>query len=432
MTKAKSVAQNAAWIIGIKLAQSILSLAVSMLTARYLGPANYGLINYAISLAAFFTPLMQLGLNGILVYEIVNHPEREGETLGTAMLMNLLSGGLCVVGVIAVAAVTAMGEVETIIVCALYSITMLMEALHMIQYWFQARLMSKYTALAMLAAYVVASAYQIYLLVTGKSVYWFAISKALDIAIIDVLLIILYYCCGGQRLSVSGAVGRSMLKRSKYYILANMMVVIFAQTDRIMLKLMIDEAATGYYSAAVACAGLSSFVFTAIIDSMRPGILESRKSNQKTYQKNIITLFSIIVYMSLAQSIMLTIGAPFVVRLLYGDAYEPTINALKIIVWYTVFSYLGAARNVWILAENKQHLLWRVNVGGALTNVALNLFLIPIGGVNGAAVASLITQVFTNVILCALVKEMHPVVAILKSSLDPTHLCDIIGKLLRK
>ena len=60
------------------------------------------------------------------------------------------------------------------------------------------------------------------------------------------------------------------------------------------------------------------------------------------------------------------------------------------------FSYLGSVRNVWMLAENKQKYLWIINLSGALGNVILNLILIPIMGVNGAAVASLCTQIFAK------------------------------------
>ena len=71
------VAKNASWIIGCRIGQAILSLVINMLTARYLGPSNYGLITYAASLVAFVLPIAQLGFNNILVQEIVNDPENE-------------------------------------------------------------------------------------------------------------------------------------------------------------------------------------------------------------------------------------------------------------------------------------------------------------------------------------------------------------------
>ena len=52
------VVKNASWIIGIQIVKSLLGLVISMLTARFLGPSNFGLINYAASIVAFVTPIM--------------------------------------------------------------------------------------------------------------------------------------------------------------------------------------------------------------------------------------------------------------------------------------------------------------------------------------------------------------------------------------
>ena len=86
------VIKNAAWIIGCRIVQSVLALLVTMISARYLGPSGYGIINYAASIVAFFVPVMQLGLNGTLVQELLNEPDGEGETLGTALGLSLVSG----------------------------------------------------------------------------------------------------------------------------------------------------------------------------------------------------------------------------------------------------------------------------------------------------------------------------------------------------
>lgn len=109
------VVKNASWIIGIQIVKSLLGLVISMLTARFLGPSNFGLINYAASIVAFVTPIMYLGLNGVLVQEIVNTPEKEGEILGTSVTMTFLSSLLCVIGVISFAAAVNRGERETVI-----------------------------------------------------------------------------------------------------------------------------------------------------------------------------------------------------------------------------------------------------------------------------------------------------------------------------
>lgn len=426
------VLKNASWIIGCKIVQALLGLVVTMLSARYLGPSGYGLVNYAAAIVAFAAPVMQLGLNCTLVQEVIQNPEREGETLGTALVMCLVSSVTCIVGVIAFAGVANPGETETIIVCALYSILLVFQALEMIQYWFQAKLLSKYTSIVMLVAYVAISAYKITLLVTGSSIYWFAVSQALDYCMIAVALLLIYKRVGTAKLSFSLARAKEMFTRSKYYIVSSLMVTVFAQTDRIMLKLMLDEVAVGYYSAAVTCAGMTSFVFAAVIDSARPVILEAKKGNQANFEQGMVRLYSAVIYLAMAQSVVITLFSDLIVKVLYGTAYAATAPALRIIVWYTTFSYLGSVRNIWILAEGKQRYLWIVNMSGALVNVLLNAILIPVWGINGAAAASLVTQFFANVVIGFVLRPIRYNNKLMLWSLDLRNVINMLKNMVRQ
>lgn len=425
------VAKNATWIIACRIIQAVFALVINMLTARYLGPSNYGIITYAASLVAFVLPIMQLGLSNILVQEVVHNPEREGKTIGTSMFLSLCSSICCIVGVTTFAFIANHDEPVTIIVCLLYSFILIFQALDLMQYWFQAKYLSKYTSIVSLCAYLVVSAYKIYLLVSHKSVYWFAISNAFDYALISISIIVIYHKLGGQKLSFSKELGKEMFSRSKHYILASMMVTVFAQTDKIMIKLMIDEAATGFYGAAVACAGMTSFVFTAIIDSFRPSIFEGQRISEDVFEHRLTILYSIIIYVSLLQSVVMTALAGIIIRILYGDAYLPAVGALQIVVWYTTFSYMGAVRNIWILANNLQNYLWKINLIGALANIVINAILIPVIGIYGAAIASLITQFFTNVVVGYIIKPIIPNNRIMVKGLNPSYFIQAFRSLFR-
>lgn len=413
----KRIVGNAAWMIGGRVVQSLLGVVVTLLTARYLGPANYGLINYASSVVAFVAPIGKLGLDSILVNELISHPKREGETLGSAMVMSLASGFLCMLGLAGFVSVVNRGEQITLVVCVLYSLVLLAYAAEMTQFWFQAHLLSQYTSLAILAAYVVKSAYQITLLVRGSSIHWFALTNALDIFLIDGILLLLYRKKGGQKLRFSGKAAKRMLAQSRYYIVSSMMVTIFANTDRIMIRMMLGDAQTGYYSAAVACASLTGFVFTAIIYSARPVILEKFRQRDEQYRSVLTLLYAAVIYLSLAQCVVITGFAPFIIRVLYGGEYRLAASPLRLIVWYTTFSYLGSVRNIWIIANEKHNLLWKINLTGALGNILLNLVFIPVMGILGAALASLLTQVITNVLLCYIFKELRPTIAYMRDGL---------------
>jgi O-antigen/teichoic acid export membrane protein len=416
--KKNRVINNAKWIIVCKIMQSVLQLIVGMLCARYLGPSNYGIINYAASVLAFVLPIMRLGLNETLVHELIKDPDHEGQIMGTALVMNVISSLLCMLTVFGFVSVANRADSVTIIVCVLYSISLFFGALEMIQYWFQYKLESKYPSIVMLVSYVVVSAYRIYLLVTAKSIYWFAVTNSIDYGLIGISLIVIFLL-KGQRFSFSFSKMKSMLHVSKNYIAASLMVVVFQSTDHVMLTTMIGVGENGFYSAAITCATIAQFVYVAIVDSFRPVILSNKKENSSDYEKNISRLYCIILYLAVAQSIGFTIFADLVVKLLYGAEYAAAANILRVQCWYFVFACMGFVRNVWILAEQKQKYLWVINLAGALANVLLNLLLIPVLGAIGASLASLATQFFANFVMGYIIKPIRPNNKLLLAGLNP-------------
>lgn len=426
----RKVASNAKWIILCRVAQSLLQLLIGMLSARYLGPANYGLIYYAKSVVAFAVPFTQLGLNATLVRELIDDPEKEGQILGTSLLMSFLSSLLCIGSVWVFVSIANRGEAQTIVVCLLYSLSMMFQAIELIQYWFHSKLQSKYPSMMMLAAYVVVSVYKIFLLIAQKNIYWFAVVYSVEYGVVGMSLLFLFQRQSPQALSISGQIARRLLRNSYPYIFSSLMVTLFQNTDHVMLKMISGDTENGYYSAAITSATVCSFVYAAIIDSMRPVILSSKKAGDEEYGKHVSTLYCIIIYLALAQGLAFTLLAKPIVMILYGPEYLQTVPVLQILVWYVSFSQMGRIRNIWILTEGKQRILWKINLAGALLNIAINALLIPYFGAFGAAFASLITQVFTNFFLGFMVKELRANNQMLLTGIDPRFMMKVIPRMM--
>ena len=417
---------NAKWMIGCKIIQSLIQFAVGVLSARYLGPSHYGLINYAASLVALFIPLMELGLHNTLVQEYIDDPETESEIVGTSLIMNITAAIACMFGVLFVANVINGGDELAILVCVLYSGSLFFQALSMLQYWFQAKLLSKYSSMAMLIAYVAVSAYKIFLLVSGKSVLWFALSLTVEYGVTGILLFLVYCRVGTPKLRFSCSRMVKLFSKSKYYIVSSIMVVVFNKIGNIFLSQLCGETANGYYSAALTCTCITTFVFLAIIDTARPVILESKKKSQGDFEKNISLVYGIVTWLSLLQSVFIVVFAKLIIRILYGEAFLLAVPVLQILVWNTAFNYMGYIRNIWILGEGKHSVLWIINLCGALVSILLNGALIPKWGANGAALASVITQLFTNVIMGCLLKPIYRNNQLLMRGMNPKPLLELI------
>lgn len=401
------VTRNASWIIAGRVYHMVLAFVVGLLTARYLGPNNYGLINYAATYTSFFASFCTLGINSVIVKNFVDHPDEEGETVGSAIILRTISSVLSVVMMMCITFIADNGEKTTNIVVFLCGIGVIFQVMDTLDYWFQSRLESKYSAFATVISYTVVSIYKVWLLVAGKSVEWFAVSTSIDYLVVAIILLIVYKKRNGPRFSCSMRKAKELFKSSYHFILAGLMVSIYGSTDKFMLKQLLNEAEVGYYSTAVSLCNTWVFLLTAIIDSLYPVILQSF-NNKELFERKNKQLYSIVFYISVSVSILFSVLATPVVRILYGKAYIAAAAPLRIITWYTAFSYLGVARNAWIVSYNKQNYLKYLYIGAAITNVVLNVIMIPLWGASGAAFASLLTQISTILVFPALIKDLRP------------------------
>lgn len=400
--------KNAGWLIGGRIAQMGLSLIVGVLTARYLGPGNYGLISYGGAYVAFFTALCNLGLNAVIIKDFVDHPDERGEAIGSALTMRFASSVLCAILTIAISMVADAGEPLTIAVVGLCSLGSIFHIFETFNYWFQNQYKSRITAIAGFCAYAVTSIYKIILLILGKDVRWFAFATSVDYIVLALFLWVAYRRHRGEKLRFTIRKSKALLSVSYHYILSSIMVAVYGQTDKLMLKQMLNTDEVGFYTTATAICAMWTFVLQAIIDSIYPSILRLKDIDHEAYERKNRQLYAIVFYVASFVSVgFLVLGKP-IVWILYGEAYLPSVPVLKAVTWYTAFSYLGVARNAWIVSEGKQKYLKYMYGCAAVMNVVLNAALIPYLGAVGAAVASLATNIFTSIILPMCFKEMRP------------------------
>lgn len=401
-------AKNAIWLIGGRVVQMLISFVVGVLTARYLGPGNYGIINYAGAYVTFFTAFCTLGINSVIVKDFVDHPDEQGKAIGTTLVLRAVSSFFSSIMIVGIVTIIDKKEPVTIAVTALCSIALIFQVADTLNYWFQSRYQSKMSSIATLVAYIITSCYRLFLLVTHKDVRWFAFASSIDYICVAIILFLAFKKESGPRLSFSKKKAKELLGTSYHYILASMMVAIYGQTDKLMLKQMLDETSVGFYSLASSINNMWVFILAAIIDSMYPTIIKYAGENSEQFEKKNRQLYAIVIYVSIFVAVLFMIFGKWIIRILYGEAYLPATESLKIVCWYTIFSYLGTARNAWIVSTNNQKYLKYICCGAAFANILLNLLLIPVLGASGAALASLLTQISTIVIIPYFIKSMRP------------------------
>lgn len=391
--------QNTSWIVGANLVQMVLSFIIGMISARYLGPSNFGVINYAAAIIAFFTSIANLGMEGVLVNEFTRKEYKNSEVLGTSLVMGLVSSIISSILVVLLVGVLKQWDSIMILVTFLQSLTLVFKAFNVFDYWFQSKLLSKYPSIIKCLSYIVMSAYKIFLLVTNKSVIWFAFSLGVDTLAIALGLLFYYFVIEKGEIGFNRRLIWHILVQSSPFILSGLVSVIYTQMDKVMIEQFLnDSAQTGLYSAALTVCTTWLFLPQAFITSARPVILGMKNRNDSRYIVRLKQLYSFIIWGCIAVAAAITICAPIIIKILYGDAYAAAANTLRIVIWYTVFAMIGTARGIWILCEKKNKYVWRYLIVGSIVNVILNACLIPYLGITGAALATVFAQ-FTSAII---------------------------------
>lgn len=401
--------QNAKWMIIEQMVQMAISLVLGVITARYLGPGNYGIINYCSAYVAFFTSVCTLGLEGIIIKEMVNNRDEEGKIIGTGLVMRLTSSAVSIIAIMLILMVMDPGDTLILKVAFLQSLVLLFRAFDLIDFWFQSYLKSKYVSILKSISYFLVAAYKTYILVTGKSVEWFAFSTSLDFLLIAVMITFAYFKHGGQAFAFSFEMAKRLIKQSYHFILSGLIITVYTQMDKIMIRQMMgDEAQVGLYSAALTLCNYWVLIPTAIINSARPTIMQCKKDgNEELYLKRVKQLYAVLCWVGIAVSVVISVFSKLIIGIIYDEAYAASATTLQIAIWYTTFSTLGLARGIWLICEDKNKYVGRCVIWGAILNLILNYLLIPIWGIDGAAVATLVTQIFNSLIAPMLYKEIR-------------------------
>ena len=402
----KRFAKNASWIVIGRVFQLVLTFVTTMLVARYLGPEKYGTITYTYSYVALFLPLCTLGMNDIVVKELLDNKDKNNEILGSIFVLRFISSLLSIGFIYIVISLLNNNPVFTYI-AFLQSLSLVFQIFDSIIYFYQSQLLAKKTGIIFVIAYLLTAVFRITGLVIKRNTAWFAFAVSLDYLVVSILLLIRYFI-DGNRLTFSINSCKKLLKRSSHYIFSGLMIVIYSKADNIILGNMIDETTVGYYSAATTLCNAWPFLLTAIIDSASPIIIDTYKENKKEYEKKIKQLYASVFYIALVVAILITLLSKVIVNILYGQNYMATVTPLRIVCWSTIFAYLGVARASWMQCENKLKYEATLSFLGAVTNVVLNIVLIKHYGIIGAAFALLLTQFITNIVYVYLIKETRP------------------------
>lgn len=403
---------NTSWIMAEKLLNMGISFVVMILVARHLGPEHFGILAYGISLVSLFAIAGHVGLSGLVVRELVKHPDATQEIMGTSFALKGAGYFIGLLLLIVFAVVSEEYQSTEFWVLIILSISILFRPFDVIDFWFQSRLEAKYAAIPKIIALLISSVFNVLLVFASAQLVLFAFANALQVIVAAILMYVIYkykskLSIKNWRMSARRAKG--LVEQGWMIFLGSIFAMIYLKIDQIMLKWLVGPEEVGVYAVAATLSEAWYFVPTAIVASFFPKMIKLKESEPGLYEARLQQMFDLLYMLALGVAVFVTLLAKPLVLLVFGEAYGASSAILVIHIWAAIFIFMRAAFSKWILIENVLMFSLITQGLGALANVALNFVLIPDYGGLGAAYATLISYATASYIALIFYSRTRPV-----------------------
>lgn len=388
----KKYFNNTSWLLTERIVRLIVSLLINIYVIRYLGPDKFGLLSYAISFAALFTTLATLGLDSIVIRELVKEPGKRDVYLGSVFIMKIFGSFLSLL-LIAFTVLIVNDSIYTTTLIFLVAASTIFQSFNVIDFYFQSKVLSKYPVIVQFSTVLLSTGVKLILIQINAELWLFAAVVTLESIMWAVGFIIIYHLQGMKILNwkFSKGVTSQLIKDSWPLILSGIVIAVYMKIDQVMIKQMLNDQEVGYYAAAVRISEAWYFIPVAISTSLFTAIVNAKKISEALYLNRLQKLYDILAWMAIGIAIPVTIFSDLIVKLLLGSEYLSSAKVLTVHIWAGVAVFLGVASSQYLITENLTKMSFYRTFIGMILNVILNFILIPKFGIIGSAVATLIS-----------------------------------------
>lgn len=389
---------NTLWLFAEQVLRMVAGFLVGVWVARYLGPEKFGLFSYALAFVSIFQGIAKLGLDGIVVRDLVQEPEKRDVYLGTSFWLKLL-GGVITFLIIAIilfiqSILTSNFFTETNIYILIIAFGIIFQSFEVIDFYYQATVQAKYISIRRIIQLILSSIIKICLVLIGADLIWFVLVSLFDIISLSIMGWLIYRSQGLPNFVryFDIEIGKKLLKDSWPLLLSSIAISIYMRIDQVMIKNMLGDREVGLYSAAMRLVEVWYFIPMIITQSVFPAIVNAKKISEELYYKRLQQLLSLLIWMAIFIAIPISVFSHQIIYLLYGEKFIEASKVLAISVWASLFVFVGVGSGKFLLAENLQKFSFWRTFYGMIVNIILNFILIPSHGIQGAAIAMLISQ----------------------------------------
>lgn len=416
--------KNTSWLFGEKILRLFVGIFLGVWIARYLGPEQFGLLSYAQSFVGLFAVTATLGLDSIVVRELVKNKNIKEGILGTVFFLKFAGAFASIILILIAVNFTSNDYYINILIFIIASST-IFQAFNVIDFYFQSEVLSRYIVYVNTISLFISSLIKILLILSSASLLSFAWVILFDSFVLAFGF--LYFFIKKSKVNIKNIkfkseIAMSLLRDSWPLFLSGIVISIYMKIDQVIIKQLLGSEEVGQYAAASRLSEAWYFIPMVIASSLYPAIISAKNKNIETYHSRLQNLYDLLVWLSIAIAFPITFLSDIIIDLIYGSQYDKSGSILMIHIWTGVFVFIGVVFSGYLTIENQTKKAFYRTLLGAILNVILNYLLIPIYGIKGAAIATLAGQLTSNYLYDIFDKELHGQLKMKTKAFFPVHL----------
>lgn len=407
-TVSQTIAKNSVWLFSGQLIGRLLRALIVIYAARVLGVSSWGAFSYALGVAAFLTVFSDIGVNALLTREAAREPELKTKYLATALAIKLFLLAALVVGVLlSFRHLTNIPEAAAVmpILIFVFAFDTLRDLGSAI-----ARSLEKMEIEAGIGIFTNAAIVVLGFLfltasrTTTSLAYAYSLGSGLGLM---AMLYVLRTHFQGLARNVTKSLIKPILATAWPFGLLGIMGVVNLNTDIIMLGWMTSAKDVGYYAAAQKLIQLlyvpPALLATSIFPIMSRLAARGGEGAKALLEKSLA--LSIAAAVPIAVMGML-LASP-IIGVLFGEEYRPATLTFQILLLTIFIVYPSVIVGNAIFAYDRARSFVFFAAAAILGNVAFNALLIPLWGIEGAAISTVLAQLVTNILIWRKMKSIN-------------------------
>ncbi len=409
----KKIVSNVTWSLGGKIVNMASALFVGILVARYLGPENYGIMNYVISYVALFSVFATFGLDNIEIRELSRQNDKKDTILGTCFSIRILFAVLAYLGIVFSLSIYKTDRFTSLMILA-YGLTLFTGTGNILRNYFTSIVQNKYIVKSEIFRTFIGAGIKILLLWLKAPLEYFIYAQLFDTVLVASGYYISYKSIvGSVRLwRFDKTIVGFILKESFPLVLSGAAVIIYQRIDQVMIGNMLNKTEVGYFATAGKFVDLIVFLPTVLVQTVTPMLIRAKENHPETYEAKKKTFVSITTWTAIIMSLVVSMLAYWLITYTYGVKYAPAIPVLQIMAFKAVGMALSSSGGQIIIMERMQKWAFIRNIIGCFICIILNYLLIPRFGVIGSAAVTIVTVLFTGCLANIFIPPYHKVMKI--------------------